>query len=402
MSDDFSFSMRERPIWRLACIITVLALWPSAAHAQRPAETGPRSKATDSTLDSTQAIDPEQKPVEKRDIERAVDRALKWISTQQQADGSFASIPVGQPGVTGLCVLAYLSRGHQPGLGPYGNQINKAVDFVLSCQQGDGLLSQTSRGQGGSYPMMHAALYNHAIGSLMLSEVYGTIGALKARQTGSAISSALNYCKKWQKRMPRRPGDAGGWRYLRIYGESDSDLSVTAWLLMFYRSAKNAEFDVPAENVAAAVSYVKRCFDGRRNLFVYGLFDGDRNISRAMTGAGILSLALAGEHQTAMARGAGDWVLQQSFERYNAGSVGKLDRYHYSAYYCSQAMFQLGGDYWNRFYPPLARTLLAHQRPDGSWEPESNRDGQFGNAYTTALAVLALTPPYQLLPIYQR
>ena len=46
----------------------------------------------------------------------------------------------------------------------------------------------------------------------------------------------------------------------------------------------------------------------------------------------------------------------------------------------------------------VAVTILA----DGSWDAESNRDGQFGNVYTTALAVLALTPPYQLLPIHQR
>lgn len=171
---------------------------------------------------------------------------------------------------------------------------------------------------------------------------------------------------------------------------------------MFYRSAKNAGFDVPAEHVDEAVAYVKRCFEQSNSRFIYGLYNEDRNVSRAMTGAGILSLALAGKHESVMAKQAGGWVLDQSFEEYNGGAGAKLDRYHYSAYYCSQAMFQLGDEYWDPFYPPLARTLLANQRPEKSWDPESNRDGQFGNAYTTALVVLALTPPYQLLPIYQR
>ena len=49
----------------------------------------------------------------------------------------------------------------------------------------------------------------------------------------------------------------------------------------------------------------------------------------------------------------------------------------------------------------LARDF-AVQRPDGSWDPEANLDRQFGNVYTTALTILALTPPYQILPIYQR
>jgi hypothetical protein len=47
--------------------------------------------------------------------------------------------------------------------------------------------------------------------------------------------------------------------------------------------------------------------------------------------------------------------------------------------------------------------LLTAQRADGSWPPEPQAGiGRFGNVYTTAMAVLSLTPPYQLLPVYQR
>ena len=46
--------------------------------------------------------------------------------------------------------------------------------------------------------------------------------------------------------------------------------------------------------------------------------------------------------------------------------------------------------------------LESLQRDDGSWEPELMSDTQYGNVYTSALTVLALTPAYQLLPIYQR
>ena len=69
----------------------------------------------------------------------------------------------------------------------------------------------------------------------------------------------------------------------------------------------------------------------------------------------------------------------------------------------SQAMAQLGGRYWEEFFPQLVDVLLENQAADGSWpaEPHSG-DDKFGNAYTTALAVLSLTPPYQLLPVYQR
>lgn len=81
-------------------------------------------------------------PPEKwRQLENSVDRGLAWIATQQAPDGSFSTLAVGQPGVTSLCVMAFLSRGHQPGFGPYGQQLNRAIDYVLSCQKEDGLLS---------------------------------------------------------------------------------------------------------------------------------------------------------------------------------------------------------------------------------------------------------------------
>jgi hypothetical protein len=66
-------------------------------------------------------------------------------------------------------------------------------------------------------------------------------------------------------------------------------------------------------------------------------------------------------------------------------------------------MAQLGGRYWKGFFPPMVEVLLSSQSADGSWPSEPYVPaGAFGNALTTAFAVLALTPPYQLLPVYQR
>jgi len=66
-------------------------------------------------------------------------------------------------------------------------------------------------------------------------------------------------------------------------------------------------------------------------------------------------------------------------------------------------MAQLGGDYWKRFFPVVAKTLLDARSADGSWEAEIGRDDAiYGPTYPTALSVLTLTPAYQMLPIYQR
>jgi hypothetical protein len=64
-------------------------------------------------------------------------------------------------------------------------------------------------------------------------------------------------------------------------------------------------------------------------------------------------------------------------------------------------MFQLGGNFWEQFFPRLASVLIANQSAEGSWQPDI-QDARFGNAYATALAVLALSTPNQILPIFQK
>jgi hypothetical protein len=344
-------------------------------------------------------------PPEKwRQVESSVDRALAWMASRQDADGSFPTLPTAQPAVTSFCILAFLSRGHQPGHGPYGQQLNRAIDFVLSCQKPDGLFSYLTPEAGYiSRQASHTAAYNHAIAGLMLGEVYGHVTGKRARAVKKAMTKALQFTFDLQGRPKDSPLDKGGWRYLPVRNP-DSDLSVTAWQLMFLRSARNAEFAVPQACVDEAMRFVHRCWDPQQGVFTYGRDKngGDYGSSRGLMGAGILSLSLAGQHQTAMARTAGDWLLAHPYRRFGE-AIGENDRFFYSTYYCSQAAVQLGGRYWEGIYPPLVEAMLSAQSPDGSWPAEPNHgDAIYGNLYTTSLAVLSLTPPYQLLPVYQK
>jgi hypothetical protein len=235
------------------------------------------------------------------------------------------------------------------------------------------------------------------------------VGGPRAKAVKQAIGRALQFSRALQTR-PKRLIDKGGWRYIRVYERSgvDSDLSVSGWHLMFLRSAKNAQFDVPQEWVDEATAYVRRLWDPDSGAFKYELYDavGPR-ISRGMTGAGILCLSMAGQHDTPMAKAAGDWLLAHPFKVFGE-LVPNRDRFFYGAYYCSQAMAQLGGHYWEQFFPSLVNVLVNSQTAEGSWPPEvggySQTGGEaiFGQVYSTSLAVLSLTPPYQLLPVYQR
>ena len=117
----------------------------------------------------------------------------------------------------------------------------------------------------------------------------------------------------------------------------------------------------------------------------------------------ILLWHTAGRRRDLLARSAGDWLLAHPFKGFGEVMPVRDDRFFYSAYYCSQAMAQLGGRHWEQFFPALAEVLLSSQTADGSWPAEpGSGDAIFGNIYSSALAVLSLTPPYQLLPVYQR
>jgi len=336
-----------------------------------------------------------------RRLDRSVDNGLKFLAAQQAADGSFRTLPTGQPAITGLAVLAFLSRGHLPDQGPYGERMTRAIDFVLSMQRADGLMCnlpvESSYVQTG---VSHTGMYSHGIAGLMLGEVYGMTNEKQQARIRPALRKAIAFSRVWQTKRKRQAVDKGGWRYLVPYSSNDSDLSVTAWQLMFLRSARNAEFDVPKQFIDDATNYVRSCFDERAGTFVYA--DSERRPSGGIVGGGIVALALSGEYQSERVKSAGNWLLQNRGRGYNARGNHSSDRYHYAIYYSSQAMFQLGGEYWETYFPELLVTLLRNQRNDGGWDPEAIRDGVYGRAYTTSLAILALTPQYQILPIYQR
>jgi hypothetical protein len=350
-------------------------------------------------------------PAEWGQVDGAVERALRWLAAQQQDDGSFPTIPNGQPGVTSLCMMTFVAHGHVPGDGPYGRRLERATDFVLSCQKENGLI--TLIGPEGpritrrmDHEIGNCAAYNHAISSLMLSELYGMSQEDRARRIEAAIHKSLAATLEMQRWPKDLPEDLGGWRYIDNDSVRDSDLSVTGWQLMFLRSARNAGFEVPKERIDDAVAYVRRCFARECNSFEYATTGGDDR-SRGMAGAGILALAHAGFHNSMEAQQSGEWILQHGFDDYNAmipfSQSQQHDRYHYGLFNCCQGMYQLGGKYWEQFFPRAVRTVLANQQPDGSWSAESHfNDAPFGNAYTTTLVVLSLGAPNQFLLIFQR
>ena len=341
-------------------------------------------------------------------VEASVDTGLRWLAAQQVPDGRFPSDPVAQPAVTSLAIMAFMSRGHVPDHGRYGKQITKAIDFVLGTQKRRGYFCLLPLTPGGGSPNTSQTVhYNHAIAGLMLGEVYGMTTGERSRNIEEALASALLYTREVQTRTKAHPSLLGGFRY--GYPDSpsgQSDMSITGWSLMFLRSARNAEFQVPKQYFDEGLDFVERCYvegpDGReQGVFSYLPPDApggeQRNVTLANTASAMLTLILGGRHNTPMIQAGTQWFQSRDYPR-----PWQNGFFYLASYYSSQAVAQVGGETWNQIYPQIARNLIEEQSADGSWPLGTGHERNYASTYTTSLAILALTPAYQLLPIYQR
>jgi hypothetical protein len=320
--------------------------------------------------------------LKKTPIDQSVDRALEFLDNQQnKTDGSWAAWRGGKHvAITSLSVMAFLSAGFVPGEGKYGKTIERGVRWVLSMQRPNGLLAN----DGGH------EMYHHGIATLMLAEVAGMMDKERGKEIRRAVEKAVALILKAQRtQMPHK----GGWRY-RIEHYDGSDISVTGWQVMALRAAKNLGCDVPAETIANAVDFIKRCQD-RSGAFRYQPYS---RITVPCTGTSVLALELCGkdEHRSsAVLRGAAYLIRNENLPRWGAGF------FFYGIYYGSQATFQVGGNYWSTYRAQLHQLMLRYQGPTGSWQG-GGADSAYGPNYCTAMAVLALTVEYRFLPIYQR
>ena len=316
-------------------------------------------------------------------VEQALDKALAFLATQQLKDGSFQTALKGNTAVTSLAVMAFLAKGHTPGVGPWGVVINKGIDFVLSRQRSDGVLAKTGTVSG---PM-----YCHGVSTLMLSEISGMVSPSRQKRLDAALRKALKVILSAQK-VKKPASHQGGWRYKP--NAADSDISLTGWQLMSLRSARNNGASVPLEAIEQAVKFVMNCRVGDGG-FAYtpGAAAGS---GLARTGTALLCLELCGRHRNATCAGAAKYILGHRDTK-----VG-VSFFYYGLYYCAQGMFQLGGTEWEQFAVYMYAMMLKFQRKDGSWPQGGSHEGKAGKAYATAMGVLAISVSYRQLPIYQR
>jgi len=315
-----------------------------------------------------------------RRVDRATDKALEYLARMQSPDGSWPATGLNKnTAVASLAVMAFMAKGHTPGEGRYGDVINKGIDFVMS----------TSDPNTGYIAERGGMMYSHGTATLMLAEAVGMTSGAREKKIRETLERAVKLILVSQQIPRQNRAEQGGWRYSP--NSRDSDMSVTGWQLLGLRAAKNAGADVPLAAIDEAVAYVKRSAS-KGGGFGYQPGGGPNH---ARSGIGILSLEVCGQHLTPEAIEAGEWLMRNPPAWPDAF-------FYYAVYYCSQGMFQLGGKYWDYYQPRLESLLLGLQQDDGSWPNRGGSEEQAGPAYSTAMAVLALSVKYHYLPIYQR
>ncbi len=328
-----------------------------------------------------------------RAAQEAIDMGLAYLAREQHADGSFGTMQHrGNVAITSLAGLAFMSGGHQPGRGKYGQVVKRALEFVLDQENPrdrPGFLH--NRGA-----LLHGPMYGHGFATLFLAEAHGMVQGRELRQRlRGTLERAVQLIIKSQNAE-------GGWRYQPQ--PADADLSVTICQIMALRAARNAGIAVPKSVADKCTKYVKECQDLRGDGgFRYMRHGGPTGFAR--TAAGVVALYSAGVYKGESVEKGLNYLLKNCKPGAGQDNFGfrrqdMLMHYYYGHYYAVQAMWTAGGNYWREWYPAIREELIHHNdhdRTTGSWS-----DRRICPHYCTAMACIVLQVPNNYLPILQR
>ncbi len=309
-----------------------------------------------------------------QEVYDAVKLGFEYLKSQQNADGSFGRGRYGRHvGITSLCAIAFMADGNLPDRGPYGEQVRKALEFVLAHAQETGLLAADTS---------HGPMYGHGFAALFLGEIYGQTP--NDKRVRDALVKSIDLIIGTQN-------EEGGWRYHPV--PYDADISVTICQIMALRSARNAGIKVPKTTIDRAVKYVRECQNADGG-FRYMRHTGGSAWPR--TAAGVASLFYAGIYEDDSIDRGLDYLMRVALPG-RAGRLSGQPHYYYGQYYSVQAMYLAGGEYWSRWWPAVREELLRKQSSNGGW-----LDHHAGGAYATAMSLIVLQMPKRYLPIFQK
>lgn len=296
-------------------------------------------------------------------LDSSYQKGLKYLAATQDPQGLWTQSSYGdQPGVLGICILAFISRGDDPEYGPYAQPIAKSLKSLLEKQDPTtGFIGST--------------MYNHGFATLALAELYG---AVDDDRIGPALQRAVSLIVRSAETNPK-----GAWRYKTDSKDADTTVSGTVLVSLF--AARNAGMKVPDQTISKAIEFMINCQDSKGG-FGYTSGTGS-NLPRTSIASLVLSLA-SKTNSTA---------YKKSLEYLsNNAKYGDQGHKFYSLYYTAQALFRAGSPYWEEWNIQNIQKLVESQQKDGSWR------GNHGTTFSTAAALLSMALNYRYLPIYER
>lgn len=331
--------------------------------------------------------------------EACVAAGLKWLARHQAADGSWGPSDFHKDGKcncsgpghpdrmfgTSIGLLPFLGAGEvHRGVGKhsvYAKNVERAMRWILSKQNADGVLS----GNG----------YIQGMSALVLCELYGLTSDPTLK---GPAQRAINAVVNWQ-------APDGGFRY---GPKQAGDTSVTGWHVQALKSGMMAGLNVPTAAFTGINNYLDKVStpDGS------GLGYMDAKPTARMTAVGLLCRQYMGwgPRHPGLAKGVDGLRAKMS------PTPTYKDMYYY--YYATQVLHHMGGEAWDQWNAGAngkagMRDMLVNsqdmgtnqERRDqkGSWDPAGDQFvNQMGRLGHTALCILTLEVYYRHLPLYRR
>jgi hypothetical protein len=335
--------------------------------------------------------------------EAAVLAGLQWLQRRQDTDGTWslsgrlrndarnksATYQYGgstenKPAATAMAMLAFQGYGQTHVSGPqreFQQVMDRARKALLRRQSDKGDFTTVKQDKESSVSAHHT-FYTQAICTFALCELY-------AMSEDSALrvpaQKAVDYLVVRQDRL-------GGWRY---GDRSESDLSVTGWVVMALQSARMAGLNVPQNTLYRISGFLDKV--AREGGRLYSYTPGNR-WSPSMTAEGLLCRQYLGwaADNARLLEGV-DVLLDNPIDE------GYQDVYYW--YYATQVLHNMEGDAWVKWNSVMSAYLpkkqLTKGREHGSWTPRRDAWGDAGGRlYTTCLSLYMLEVYYRHLPIY--
>jgi len=323
------------------------------------------------------------------DVQAAIDRGLAYLARSQNPSGSYGSgsAPVATTAIAGM---SFLSGGHLPGRSKYGENVKRALAFLLKCTGKSGYINEgQARGVGGS------GMHGHGYATMFLAECYGMTGEIPEFDTETLkdkLTSAIRVIEKSQCAN-------GGWNYepSPTYDEG----SVTVTQVQALRAARNAGIKVDLRTIEKAIDYINKSTDANGQTR-YSLTSGGHT-SFALTAAGMTVLNFLGTYDNPKIKKGLEFVARTvpggGANNANMGAWGGW--YFYGNYYATLSCYQAGGVFWQKWWPAVSQDLLKTQdKNTGAWK--NGESQQYGDAFGTGFALQILQVPNRYSPIYQR